>query len=320
MIIINSQQAGGQIGSVITDHLLKTGKHTVTVITRPNSTSTVPEGVKVVRADYSSPDNEDLLEALRGQQVLIITMSVAAPPNTVVNIIRSAVKAGVSYVLPNWFSVDPANKSLCDDSFPGRMRDNIHATIESPDGATSSILLACSFWYEFSLGGGTDRYGFDFQKRSFVVFDEGGVAVNTSTWPQCGRAVAALLSLKELPEDEADESPTLSQFRNRVVYISSFRLSQLDMFESVKRVTGTTEADWTITHESSEQRYNDGREALGKGNFAEFTKMLYSRMFFTKGSVEYPRPVDNALLGLPVEDLDEATVIAVRMGENGEVA
>lgn len=307
------------MGRVITDHLLKTGKHTVTVITRPNSTSTLPDSVQVVRADYSDPDNEVLLEALRGQQVLIIKMSVAAPPNTVSNIISAAVKAGVQYVLPNWFGVDPANKPLCDDCFPGRMRDNIHDAIESPGGTTAPILLGCSFWYEFSLGGGTDRYGFDFRKRELVVFDEGDVAIRTSTWPQCGRAVAALLSLKEMPEDEADASPTLSGFRNRVVYVSSFRLSQLDIFESVKSVTGTTEADWTVTYESSEQRYKDGRAALEKGDFAEFTKMLYSRIFYTKGSVEYPRAVDNDLLGLPVEDLDKATAVAVRMGEDGEV-
>lgn len=299
--------------------MLSARKHIVTAITRPNSTSTLPEGVKVVHTDYNNPDNDGLLEALRGQQVLIITMSVAAPRDTVSKIIRAAVKAGVPYVLPNWFGVDPANKPLCDDCFPGHMRDNIHDTIGNPDGATSSILLACSFWYEFSLGGGTDRYGFDFQTRAFVVFDEGNVAINTSTWPQCGRAIAALLSLKELPEDETDLSPTLSQFRNRTVYISSFRLSQFDMFESVKRVTGTTEADWTITHESSEQRYKEGRAAMEKGNFAEFTKMLYSRMFYTQGSVEYPQDVDNGFLGLPVEDLDEATAVAVRMGENGEV-
>ncbi|KUI67796.1 hypothetical protein VM1G_03534 [Cytospora mali] len=311
--------AGGKIGSVITEHLLKTGKHTVTAITRPSSKSRVPEGVKIARADYSDPDNAALQEALQGQQALIVTMAVTAPRDAINKLIRAAAKAGVPYVLPNWFGHDPANKALCDDSFLGPMRDDIQATIESLDGATSSILLACNFWYEFSLGGGTDRFGFDFQKRSFVVFDQGDLAINTSTWPQCGRAVASLLSLKEFPEDEADKSPTLSQFQNGTVYISSFRLSQRDMFESVKRVTGTTEADWKVIHESSEQRYKDCRAAVEKGNFAQFTKMLYSRMFYSQGNIEYPRSIDNKLLGLPVEVLDEATAVGVRMGENGKM-
>lgn len=308
------------MGKHLTAHLLKTGKHTVTAIARPNSTSKLPDGVKVARVDYSGDDNTALVEALRGQQALIITMSVSAPRDSVSKLVRGAAAAGVPYVLPNWFGHDAANAQLCEDSLLAHMGDAIRAEIASL-GVSAYLQLVCNFWYEFSLGGGPDRFGFDFNKRSFVVFDDGRVPINTSTWPQCGRAVAGLLSLKELPDDEKDASPTLSQFRNGSVYISSFRLSQLDMFESVKRVTGTTDADWTITHESAEQRWRDTHPEVLKGNFGAFTKMLYSRMFFPNGDGDYQsrRALDNDLLGLPVEDLDECTAVGVRMGENNEV-
>ncbi|KAK9320538.1 hypothetical protein V1517DRAFT_264202 [Lipomyces orientalis] len=313
--------AGGQVGKHIAEHLLKTGKHVLTAIARPSSTSKLPEGVQVVRVDYSGDDDAALVEALRGQQVLIITMAVAAPNDTISKLVRAAAKAGVPYVLPNWFGHDAANNTLCDDSLLSRNRDHICAEIENL-GVSSYVLLVCNFWYEFSLGGGPDRYGFDFKKRSFVLFDDGNVAINTSTWPQCGRAIANLLCLKELPDDETDRSPTLSQFRNSSIYISSFRLSQRDMFESVKRVTGTTDADWTITHESAEQRWKDGQAALQQGNMKAFTKMLYSRMFFPNGDGDYQsrRDLHNDLLGLTIEDLDEFTAIAARMGENSGVA
>ncbi len=309
------------MGKYIAQHLLKTGKHVVTAIARPSSTSKLPEGVQVARVDYSSEDNAALVEALRGQQVLVITMSVAAPSGTISKLVRAAAKAGVPYVLPNWFGHDAANNTLCNDSLLSHNRDSICAEIESL-GISSYLLLVCNFWYEFSLGGGPDRYGFDFKKRSFVLFDDGNVAINTSTWPQCGRAIANLLSLKVLPDDETDRSPTLSQFRNGSIYISSFRLSQRNMFESVKRVTGTTDADWTFTHESAEQRWKDGQAALQQGNMKAFTKMLYSRMFFPNGDGDYQssRGLHNKLLDLPVEDLDEFTAIGVRMGENGEVS
>ncbi len=309
------------MGKHIAEHLLKTGRHVVTAIARPSSTSKLPEGVQVARVDYSGDDDAALVEALRGQQVLIITMSVAAPSNAVSKLVRAAAKAGVPYILPNWFGHDAANDTLCNDSLLSHNRNSICAEIESL-GISSYLLLVCSFWYEFSLGGGPDRYGFDFKKRSFVLFDDGNVAINTSTWPQCGRAIANLLSLKELPDDKTDRSPTLSQFRNGSIYISSFRLSQRDMFESVKRVTGTTDADWTITHESAEQRWKDGQAALQQGNMNAFTKMLYSRIFFPTGDGDYQssRGLHNDLLGLTVEDLDEFTAIGVRMGENGEVS
>ncbi len=154
------------------------------------------------------------------------------------------------------------------------------------------------------------------------MFDDCNVTINISTWPQCGRAIVNLLSLKELQNDETDRSLTLSQFRNSFIYISSFRLSQRDMFESVKRITGIIDAYWTITYESAEQRWKDGQAALQQGNMKAFTEMLYSRMFFPNGEGDYQssRGLHNNLLGLTVEDLDEFTAIGVRMGENGEVS
>lgn len=171
------------------------------------------------------------------------------------------------------------------------------------------------------MGGGPDRFGFDFTKHSVTFYDGGDVPINTSTWPQCGRAIAKLLSLKELPEDKNDQSPTLSQFRNRSVYMSSFRLTQREMFKSVKRVTKTTDADWTITQDSIAERFKEGQKGIKVHNWKVFTKMLYSRMFFANGDRDYEsrRGLDNELLGLPVEDLDEATAEGIRMGENNEV-
>ena len=293
----------------------------VTAITRPDSTSKLPEGVKVARVNYFSDDDTALVETLRGQQTLIVTMAVTAPRDTISRLVRAAAKASVPYIQPNWFGHDAANDSLCYDSFLGESRDSTFAEIESL-GVSSYLLLCCNFWYEFSLGGGPDRFGFDFQKRSLCLFDGGNVPINTSTWPNCGRALANVLSLKELPEDETDKSPTLSQFRTRGIYISSFRLTQRDMFESVKRVTKTADADWTITHESAEQRWKDAHAEVLQGNFAAFTKNMYSRMFFHNGDGDYEsrRGLDNETLGLPAEELDEYTAIAVRMGLSGELA
>ncbi|EXJ91138.1 hypothetical protein A1O1_04247 [Capronia coronata CBS 617.96] len=112
--------------------------------------------------------------------------------------------------------------------------------------------------------------------------------------------------------------PLLSQF------ISSFRVSQLDMFEGVKRVTKTTDADWTITHSLARERWEKGAAEVRQGNYMGFTEMLYSGMFVpgangSHGDYQSRRELHNGLLSLPVEDLDEATDVGVRMGENGEV-
>jgi hypothetical protein len=237
----------------------------------------------------------------------------------ITNLVRAAAKADVPYIFPNWFGHNAANETLIKDSMMSGLLDNVNET--KRPGVSSYFLLVCNFWYEFSLGGGPDRYGFDFKNRSLTLYNDGNVKINTSTWPQCGRAIAGILSLKELPNDENDKSPSVAQFRDQCIYISSFRLSQRDMFESVKRVTDTTDADWTITHENTEERYKEGYEAVKSGDHRGWMKMGYSRMFFDNGDGDYEttRGLDNEVLELPTENLDEATKIGIRMGESGEV-
>lgn len=307
------------MGSHIVEALLKTGKHTVTVISRPNSTSTIPDYVQVVRVDYNAEDNTALVEALQEQQALIITMSVMAPRDTISKLVTAAAKAGVSYVLPNWFGHDPAHDQMLNDILFTDFKAKILAPFKDLGSSCSYFFLACGFWYEFSLGGGADRYGFDFKKRSVTFFDDGNATITTSTWPQCAKAVANLLSLKVLPDDENDHSTILSQFRNKPVYISSFRVSQRDIFESAKRVTGTTDADWTVTYESSKERWKNAKTDMQKGDSHAFVKMLYSRTFFPNGGGDMTsRGMQNDVLGLEKEDLDEKTAIAVSMGEADE--
>lgn len=86
-----------------------------------------------------------------------------ASSDTISKIVRAAAKASVPYILPNCFGRDAANDALCNDSLLSNSRDSICAEIESL-GVSSHLLLVCNFWYEFSLGGGPDRYGFDFQE------------------------------------------------------------------------------------------------------------------------------------------------------------
>ena len=62
------------MGKHIAEQLLKTNKFVVTAIARPSSTSKLPEGIQVIQVNYGSNDDTALVDALRGQQVLIITM------------------------------------------------------------------------------------------------------------------------------------------------------------------------------------------------------------------------------------------------------
>ncbi|KAJ6527891.1 putative isoflavone reductase family protein [Mycena vulgaris] len=309
--------AAGQVSSFIVEALLKGGKHRITAITRADSTSKLPAGVEVKKVDYEDPAS--LVEALRGQDALIITMSVMSPPGQSAKLIEAAATANVPWVLPNEYSSDPTETEMQNDIIVGAAKKADRDLIEKL-GKSSWVGITCSFWYEFSLGGGPSLYGFDFKNRSVTFFGDGNQKVNASTWPQTGLAVARLLSLKVSPDDANDTSATLSQFRNKTLYVSSFLLSQKDMFASVLRVTGTKESDWKIEHEAHETRYAAGLAQVKGGDRRAFPKVLYTRVFYPDGCGNYEarHGLHNDVLELPKEDLDAFTKIAAKRAEEVE--
>ena len=92
------------------------------------------------------------------------------------------------------------------------------------------------------------------------------------------------------------------------------------MFESVLRVSRTKAPDWTIKHEDAVKRYEDAKNLfLTKGDFSGFIPTIYGRLFFkdSKGNFEARRGLDNDALGLPKENIDDFTKIAIERAEAG---
>jgi putative NADH-flavin reductase len=94
---------------------LRTGKHDVTAISRFDSQSKIPEGVAVSRVDYAKPAT--LVDALRGQDALVITMGSMADKDTSAKLINAASEAGVQWILPNEWSPDSDDEGLVRDVF-----------------------------------------------------------------------------------------------------------------------------------------------------------------------------------------------------------
>ncbi|KAE8155309.1 hypothetical protein BDV25DRAFT_146469 [Aspergillus avenaceus] len=308
--------AGGSIGKPLAEALLKTGKHTITALTRAGSQSTLPEGIRSVPVTYD--DESSLVSALTGQDALIITLPVKTAPDTQSKIVQAAAKAGVKYIMPNVWGCNATNEELTSSVPHWEHLCDPFREIEKI-GVSSWVALVNGFWYEHSLCLGPSGFGFDFAAKKLILFDDGETKINISTVEQCGRAVARLLSLKVFPEDENDESVTLSRWFNKPVFVSSFLISQKDMFESWKRVTGDTDEDWSITRESSSDRFEKGLEMVRNGNPAAFVQTMYSRLFFPNGGGDYEHEhgLDNEALGLSKEDLDTSTKVAKAMLDRG---
>ncbi|KAF3921909.1 hypothetical protein ABW20_dc0101234 [Dactylellina cionopaga] len=303
--------AGGNQGKYVAEELVKTGKHKVTAITRANSKGGIPAGVESKIVDYD--DQSSLVESLRGQDALVITMSVTAPPGTQLKLIDAAIEAGVKFVIPNEWGYDSERNPKFTQELlyaEGALKTRAHAKSKG----FPFIGVNGGFWYQFSLGGTEIRYGFEIEDREFTRIDDGNVKITTSTWDQIARGTAALLSLKLNPDSEDDKEPAISNFFNKSMCVESFVVSQNDMFESLKRVTNTTDADWKIKTENSQERYARAVKMLGEGNWAGLGLGMYTRSFFPSGDAVMPNTV-NKLFNLPQEDMDTCTKGAIAFAE-----
>lgn len=273
----------------------------------------MPQGVKVAKANYD--DKPALVSALTGQDCLIITMSVFANPDSSRKLIEAAAEAGVAWILPNEWGIDHQDPVVAKETLIGEGIQHNRKIIEDL-GKSSWIGVTCCFWYEYSLAAGPWSYGFDFDNKKVTFFDKGETKINTTTWPKVGAAVASLLSLP-IHKEQGTEGPCLDDFKNNFCYVSSFHLTQREMFDSLLRVTGDKESDWQIEYVDVKEWYANGLKQFQAGSREGFGKCLYGRMFYPEAPGDFDKQgkSHNKVLGLEEEDLDQKTKGAVERWE-----
>ncbi|KAI0433412.1 hypothetical protein F5Y09DRAFT_328968 [Xylaria sp. FL1042] len=279
--------AKGTVGAPILTALLAAG-HNTTVLTRSCSATDFPSAVTVHVGDYN--DEEFVLRALKGQEVLILALAYTAY-DAQIPLIKAAAKAGVSYIVPCEFGSDPTHPKLNAEIQLMSMKAPFRKLIGDL-GVSSWIGVVNNPWVEFSIRLGL--YGIDLKKRTAAFYDEGNVKSNFTTLKRVGETLAALFTL---PEAE------LSKYKNEFIYCSSFYVSQKDFLASAMRATSTTEKDWTITNVSTDKILQDAREP---GADPTARQMLLFALVFKEGyGGDYnSKVVDYEKLGLPAEDLD----------------
>jgi hypothetical protein len=250
------------MGRHILDQLLAKNNHSITALTRINSNISLDPSITVHEVDYN--DIPNLTTALHDHEILIITLSVTTPPSVHSNLVQAAAAAGIKYIIPNAYGFNFRNPALLDDIPVASKTASYIAEIEKL--GLTHFSLVCSFWYEWSLGV-PFLYGIDIAARKAIFYDEGNTVINTSTWKLCGDAVAGIVAL---PIEELEE-----KWKNKSFYVSSFRVSQRQMLDSVHRVLGTKDGEWEIEYQTTKQRYEDGLRDMQKGDFTGFARCKF---------------------------------------------
>ncbi|KAI0427131.1 NAD(P)-binding protein [Xylaria sp. FL1042] len=274
----------GNLGPAILEKVIEAG-FDVTVLTRPNTTHSFPQSVKVAEVDYGSLDS--LTNVLRGQDVVISTIATAAL-NRQLLLVDAAAKAGVKRFLPSEFGSDTLH----------------HRTSQLPcyvdkiavQNALRSAAHISGMTYTFVINGPFFDWGMrvgfiaDVKGRSVPFWDGGDRVFSTTTLATIGRAVVGVLKHPE-------------ETQNRAVYVQEAAVSSKQILEIGKRATGTD--DWKAIHASLADHVKKGWEELEKPH----PDMAKSDMNFITASIwgeEYGgkfENLDNKLLG--IEEMDE---------------
>ncbi|KAL6890513.1 hypothetical protein GGI43DRAFT_430627 [Trichoderma evansii] len=287
--------ASGQLGKPTLKALLSKGVHTITAIQRNESTSEFPSEVIVKRGSFE--DESFLVDALQGQDAVVVIVPI---PNMDLGdrFIRAAAKARVPYILPTEFGVDTPNfENEHSMMAPKVARRRLVEEL----GVSSWIAVIVNFWLDANIQSGL--WGIDVKDRKVEMLKNAEVKISTTTVSRSGEGIAVLLSL---PETE------LAQFKNKSYYYSSFELSQRDIFEAVKRATGTKDADWDIREKDATQVIEESELKIREGDgYAEWYRLFV--MFFqgVHGSNYEDKAVNLQEHGLLEENLDTVVKQAV---------
>ncbi|MCO5613561.1 hypothetical protein L7F22_067838 [Adiantum nelumboides] len=312
--------ASGQMGGHIVTELLKNSQFKITALTRKGGKSEMPKGIhNIVGVDYDK--KESIVESLKGQDILITTLAANAPQDLPNKLVDAAVEAGVRWYIPNDWGIDPSNnESAKKETLIGIGKEQ-HNQYVSSKGLPWTA-MGNGFWYEWSLSGGIAMFGIDIKERKANFYEQGKIYQSTSTWRHSAKAVAALLSLPILPQDENDKTLTMNKWRNDYVNVQSFHLNQRQMLDAVQKVTNTTDSDWEINNVNVQEIWKGGYDRLMNGDRSVFALALYSRTFFPDSPADNDANCkeDMKLLGLSEdESLEDATERTVQMAEGSYV-
>ncbi|RAK78871.1 aromatic alcohol reductase [Aspergillus fijiensis CBS 313.89] len=289
--------AGGNLGPHVLKAFLSADEFRVTVLSRDSSTSVFPEGVPVIRSDYS---HESLVSAFRDQDAVISVVGrggYAAQQK----LVDAALAAGVKRFIPAEFgnnSADERVRALA-PMLEGKKAKVDYLRAREDQMSWTTVITGAFFDYALKIG----FLGFNLQTHEATIYDDGVIPASVSTFSQIGRALVAILRHAELT-------------KNQYVYVESFTVTQNEVLAALERATGGEK--WAVQRvdlkpliEESTERFNQGdlagarilNLAAGLGRFPDGPYGDWSRV---------PGGSWNARLGLEVEELDQVVQSVVQ--------
>jgi len=273
--------SSGELGRPLLEALLREPRiFEVTVLLRNNSTSSTPDGVHVVRLDYT--DKPALIAAVRGHDVVLSVLGRAAQiENLEVTLLEAAVAAGVPRFIPSGFGGDVLHPTAVELQGVFAYKSGLLKLLKEKyrDQITYTDIITGVF---LDWGLYTGFVGFDLAKKSAVIYDEGKHRFSGAT-------------LKTITEGVRGVLLHPAETRNRSVKIVDATTTQLEELALLEKYTATK---WTITHKATAQMKKEGHEAWERGDFNTAEPLIILPFVYGgEGACTFEEN-DNELLGV----------------------
>jgi len=292
--------ASGHLGSAILHALVSAGQFEVTVVRRQSSTYTPPPSLssnpqviaKTVDDDLSL---ESLKTALAGQDAVVVSMRFSQPSHHH-RIAEAALAVCARRIIPaDYGSCDSASRRAQElvplYKHKAGVRRKLQELVASakPSGSPFSWTgFVCGHFFDWGLREGFLH--FDLKTGAADILDGGKYRSSTATLARVAEAVVLVL---ERDEDE--------RLKNKVLYIQSFCVSQLDVLASLERATGEK---WNVRYLESGSFIEEHRIKADAGD-KEAVEDLVFALGALDGNWEEREGFAMDLLGLENESLDD---------------
>jgi nucleoside-diphosphate-sugar epimerase len=283
--------ANGSLGPFVLQALVDSNQFSVTVLKRASSKSSdqYPASVKVKHI----PDDFELgalAKILHGIDAIVTTVT-GNSDDAQKSLADAAVVAGVKRFIPADFGSCDSQSKRARELVPlyqrkTEVREYLQALSAKNPGFTWTSLVTGHF-FDWDL-----RFlHVDTSNRKVDFLDDGKTKWSASTRAQIGRAVVKVL-------EKADLDATV----NKVLYVQSFRVTQLEVFEAVKRAS--KHDDWQVTSVESTSFTNEEKAKAEAGD-----KEAIEELVWVLGTLEadwqtHPG-LANELIGLEQESMPE---------------
>jgi len=236
----------------------------VSVLTRPGSKSTFPEGVKVIPTDYTP---SSLVEALAGQDAVISLLGLSAIGEQQYALIDAAIKAGVKRFLPSEFGIDTTSAKLLAVVPPFAVRAELIDYLKAKQAEGSHIewtAVVTGMFLDWGL-----RVGFldiDVEKRTAELWDEGEVPFTVSNLPHVARTTVKLLT----------DTAAYEASRNDYIFTASSTTTQKEILTAVEKATN---AKFEVRTVDSQKVIDESKAKFAAGDYTAVLPLVKAVAF-----------------------------------------